>query len=233
VNVHHLQHVPFENLGSIEPALKKKGHQLAATHLYKNEPLPAVDDIDWLIVMGGPMGIYDENAFPWLKPEKTFIYNAIDSGKIVLGTCLGAQLIADALSAKVYKNRHREIGWFPINRSPEAGNTILSTAMPGRLEVFHWHGDTFDIPKGATILAESEACKNQGFIMDDRIVALQFHLETTLQSARLLIDNCRDELDGSRYVQSESEILANHQRFTTINQAMLSVLEALESKGSE
>lgn len=96
--------------------------------------------------------------------------------------------------------------------------------------MFHWHGDTFDIPKGAAVLAASEACKNQGFIMDNRVVALQFHLEATLQSARSLIDNCRYELDGSPYVQSESEILANKQRFSTINQVMRSVLEALESK---
>ena len=230
MNVHHLQHVSFENLGSIESVLREKGHHLSSTHLYKNDPLPAVDDIDWLIVMGGPMGIYDEKAFPWLTSEKKFINDAINYGKIVLGICLGAQLIADALGVKVYKNRHREIGWFHINRSPEADDTILSKAIPEQIEVFHWHGDTFDIPKGAAVLAASEACKNQGFIMDNRVVALQFHLEATLQSARSLIDNCRDELDGSPYVQSESKMLANKQRFSTINQVMRSVLEALESK---
>lgn len=233
MKIHHLQHVPFEDLGSIESVLREKGHQLSATHLYKNEPLPTVDDLDWLIVMGGPMGIYDETVYPWLKPEKRFIDAVIDSGKIVLGICLGAQLIADVLGAKVYKNRHREIGWFPINPTPEADDTILSTAMPQRLEGFHWHEDTFDIPKGATILAESEACNNQGFIMDNRVVAFQFHLETTFQSARSLIDNCRNELDGSQYVQSASEILANNQRFSTINRVMASVLEVLEGRTSE
>lgn len=233
MKIHHLQHVPFEDLGSIKPALREKGHQLSATHLYKNESLPDVEDIDWLIVMGGPMGIYDEKAYPWLTSEKRFLYDAIESGKVVLGICLGAQLIADVLGAKVYKNRHREIGWFPINRSPEARDTILSTAMPERLEVFHWHGDTFDIPRGANILAESEACNNQGFVLDDRIVALQFHLETTVQSATSLIANCRDELDGSLYVQSEGEILAQDQRFSTINRVMVSVLEALESRNPD
>lgn len=232
MRVHHLQHVPFEGLSSIESVLKEKGHQLSSTHLYDGQPLPPVNDIDWLIVMGGPMGIYDENIYPWLKEEKQFIKKAINSGKIVLGICLGAQLIASALGAKVYKNKYREIGWFNIRRSPDTINTILSTAMPESTEVFHWHGDTFDIPEGASILAESEACKNQGFIIDDRVVALQFHLETTVESAKALIENCSGELDGSVYVQTENELLSNKQRFININRIMIDVLTALEEKNT-
>lgn len=110
MRVHHLQHVPFEGLSSIESILKEKGHQLSATHLYDDQSLPSINDIDWLIVMGGPMGIYDEESYPWLSAEKRFIKEAINSGKIVLGICLGAQLIADALGARIYKNEHREIG---------------------------------------------------------------------------------------------------------------------------
>jgi len=231
VKIHHLQHVPFEGLGSMQAVLREKGHQLSSTHLYANQNFPLLDNLDWLIVMGGPMGVYDEETCPWLRKEKKFIRDAINSGKIVLGICLGAQLIADVLGARVYKNIHREIGWFDISRSAEAGGTILSKAMPERVEAFHWHGDTFDIPEGAILIAESEACKNQGFIMDDRVLALQFHLETTLESARSLIDNCADELDGSSYVQSKNEILSNPQRFSNINQVMRSVLAALERKG--
>ena len=230
MKVHYLQHVPFEGLGSIEPVLKEKGHQLSATHLYLDQPLPLLHDIDWLIVMGGPMGIYQEEIYPWLRLEKKFIKEAIQSGKTVLGICLGAQLIADALGSRVYKNRHREIGWFNINRLAQASNTILSEAIPEQAEVFHWHGDTFDIPQGAAALASSEACENQGFIMDDRIVALQFHLETMPESASSLVENCGDELDGSAYVQSKNDLLSNRQRFSSINQIMLSVLEAVESK---
>jgi len=233
MKVHYLQHVPFEGLGSIEPVLKEKGHQLSATHLYANQPLPLLHDIDWLIVMGGPMGIYQEDIYPWLRMEKKFIEEAIQSGKTVLGICLGAQLIADTLGSRIYKNRHREIGWFNINRLAQASNTILSQAIPEQAEVFHWHGDTFDIPQGAVALASSEACKNQGFIMDDRIVALQFHLETTPESVSLLVENCGNELDGSAYVQSENDLLSNRQRFSSINQIMLSVLEALEHKAVE
>ena len=230
MRIHHLQHVPFEGLGSIEPVLKEKGHQLTATHLYDKQPLPMAEDIDWLIVMGGPMGIYDEQAYPWLKTEKQFIADVVAAGKILLGICLGAQLIADVLGAKVYRNKHKEIGWFNIRRSPEAEGTILQQALPAQAEVFHWHGDTFDIPEGAQPLAESDACPNQGFILDDRVVAFQFHLETTLISAQALIDNGRDELDGSQYVQTESEMLSCPQRFSNINRIMRSVLETLEAR---
>jgi len=98
------------------------------------------------------------------------------------------------------------------------------------MEAFHWHGDTFDMPQGTKTIAASEACQNQGFIINNRIVGFQFHLETTLQSAKALINNCRDELDKSQYVQTESEILSDNQRFININQVMYSVLEALEAQ---
>ncbi|MFK5925866.1 MAG: type 1 glutamine amidotransferase [Desulfuromusa sp.] len=228
MNIHSLQHVPFEGLGSIEAALKAGGHNLSSTHLYKNQPLPSIEEIDWLIVMGGPMGIYDEVDYPWLKPEKEFILQAVKTGRIVLGICLGAQLIATVLGAKVYKNRHKEIGWFTIDRSPEIDTTILSSAFPEQAEVFHWHGDTFDVPAGAKLLASSRACRFQGFILNDRVVGLQFHLETTPELVQQLISNSADELDGSPYVQSEQEMLENPQRFLRINQIMAAMLESLE-----
>ncbi len=232
MRVHHLQHVAFEGLSSIELILKEKGHHLTATHLYNGQTLPFVSDIDWLIIMGGPMSIYDETTYPWLSVEKTFIKEAIDAGKIVLGICLGAQLIADVLGAKVHKNKHREIGWFDTNRSSETDQTILSAAIPPQFKAFHWHGDTFDMPADAQALASSEACKNQGFIIHNRVVGFQFHLETTLHSASALIEHCRDELDDSHYVQIESDMLSNKQRFTDINQIMHAVLEALEKQFS-
>ena len=228
MRVHYIQHVPFEGLSSMESCLKGRGHTLSVTHLYKNQALPPLDDIDWLIVMGGPMGISDEAVYPWLHDEKEFIKAAIHQDKIVLGICLGAQLIADAMGAKVYKNNYREIGWFDIRRSEKADNTILSSVLPEKIKVFHWHGDMFDIPDGATPLAESEACKHQAFIMGERVLALQFHLETTLASASALIDNCGNELDGSRYVHSAEEILGDPQMFSDINGLMFSILEVLE-----
>ena len=230
MHIHYLQHVPFEGLGSIEGELTGRGHQLTSTQLYKDEPLPAADNIDWLIIMGGPMGIFDESEYPWLQQEKDFIRQVIEAGKIVLGICLGAQLIAAALGAKVYKNRYREIGWFNINRHPAAGDTLLASAIPVQAEVFHWHGDTFDIPAGAKPLAFSVACPNQGFILDNRVVGFQFHLETTPETAQLLIKHCRDELDGSPYVQTERELLADPRKFMQINQIMAKILDTLEKQ---
>ncbi len=229
MKVHYLQHVPFEGLSSIEPVLIEKGHQLSSTHLYDTPLFPSVDEFDWLIVMGGPMGIYDHDTYSWLADEKNFIKMAIDSGKVVLGICLGAQLIADVLGAKVYQNEYREIGWFNISRLPGVDDTILADAFPDRLEVFHWHGDTFDIPDGAVSLAESEACLRQGFIFNNRVVGFQFHLEMTSESATALIEHCGNELDGSHYVQSSIEILADTEKFMVINDVMLLVLNALET----
>ena len=230
MRVHYLQHVPFEGLGAIEGYMREKGHELSCTRLFAGETLPAVDSFDWLIVMGGPMGIYDEDQYPWLADEKVCIGQAIRAGKTVLGVCLGAQLIADVLRARVYFGGHREIGWFDITRAAEAEQTTLSKALPEKTEVFHWHGDTFDIPEGAVRLAESAACKNQGFVYGNRVVALQFHLETTPESAAALVGNCRAELDGSDFVQSEEEILAGFAKYTGLNLILTDVLAALEEQ---
>lgn len=228
MNVHYLQHVPFEDLGSMEQHLVSKGHNLSSTKLYSGERLPDSENFDWLIVMGGPMGIYDEGQYPWLREEKEFIKQAIEQRKIVLGICLGAQLIAAALGADVKKNLHREIGWFTIERDQQIEKTRLASAFPQQLDVFHWHGDTFSTPEGAIPVASSQACANQGFFYNGRVLALQFHLETTPTSAANLIENCRDELDGSFYVQSEQELLEKPERFNRINQVMSAILGTLE-----
>ncbi len=232
MRVHYIQHVAFEDLGAIQPYLLDKGHDLGVTHLYAGEVLPAVDDLDWLIVMGGPMGIYDYNQYPWLKAEKAFVRQAIDAGKMVLGVCLGAQLIADVLGSTadkraVYAGQHKEIGWFDIHKSVELDETVLGTVFPDTLEAFHWHGDMFDVPKGAKAVGSSAACSNQGFVYDNRVVGFQFHLETTPESAAALIDACGDELDGSIYVQDAQTILADKKRFERLNQIMYAVLDAL------
>jgi GMP synthase-like glutamine amidotransferase len=227
MKIHCLQHVAFEGLGSMAAYFEDKGHGVSYTHLYLGQPCPSPADFDWLVVMGGPMGVHDEEVYPWLSGEKRFIGESIARGKRVLGICLGAQLIADVLGARVFKNRHREIGWFPIHPCEEIDATPLAPVFPAPLEVFHWHGDTFEIPSAAIPIASSEACRNQGFIVGNRIVGLQFHLETTPESARSLVENCGDELDGSPYVQAPDAILADAAKFAAINTAMTALLEAL------
>lgn len=233
MNVHYLQHVPFEGLGSIETWFKNQGHTITVTHLYKNEELPSIEDIDWLIVMGGPMGVEDQAIYPWLTKEKAFIKQAIDQNKIVLGICLGAQLIADVLGAYIIKNSFREIGWFPIQFSEEAKATELGTALPNEFDAFHWHGDTFSIPDHAIPLASSKACLNQGFILNDKVIALQFHLETTATSVLDLTIHCKNELDNSQYVQTADEMLERPERFENINKIMNLILEYLEKSGEQ
>ncbi len=232
MRVHYIQHVAFEGLGAMQPYLLDKGHDLSVTHLYAGDALPAVDDLDWLIVMGGPMGIYDYEDYAWLKAEKAFIRQAIDAGKTVLGVCLGAQLIADVLGSAadkraVYAGQHKEIGWFDIHKSTELDETVLGNVFPYTLEAFHWHGDMFDVPAGAKAVGSSAACPNQGFVYDNRVVGFQFHLETTPESAAALIDACGDELDGSTYVQGAQAMLADKKRFERLNQTMYAVLDAL------
>ncbi|TNE76813.1 MAG: type 1 glutamine amidotransferase [Gammaproteobacteria bacterium] len=232
MNVHYLQHVPFEGLGSMENWFRAQNHSISATHLYAGETLPTQDNFDWLVVMGGPMGVNDEQEYPWLAEEKRFIRETIDAGKRVLGICLGAQLIADALGAAVTRNPLREIGWFPITVNEAARTTAIGTVLRGEPEVFHWHGDRFAIPDGATPLASSIACDNQGFLYDDRVLGLQFHLETTEQSARDLSLHCGNELDGSEFVQSTEQMLSQPERFTAINRLMTTLLEVMADETS-
>ncbi len=206
MKIHYLQHVPFEGPAFLETIAHACGAELAGTRLFEGEPLPGRSDFDLLAIMGGPMGVHDEKKYPWLAGEKKFIGEMIDAGKKTIGICLGAQLIADIMGAAVYKNHYCEIGWFPVLRRGDALSSCIGRALPEQFYAFHWHGDTFNIPNGAVRIAESEACGNQGFVYDDRVVGLQFHLEATPGSVGALLDNCRDELDGSGFVQSEKEI---------------------------
>jgi GMP synthase-like glutamine amidotransferase len=227
MRLHYFQHVPFEGLGSIEPWAKERAHEITSTRLYAKDPFPNLDDIDWLVIMGGPMGIYEEDKYPWLFKEKKYIDQAIVNGKIVLGICLGAQLIADVLGAKVYPNVYKEIGWFPVQKTIDTTETRIADFLPEQIDAFHWHGDTFDIPLGAVHIAKSAACENQGFIYDDQVVALQFHLETIEQSARDLIANCKDDLRSGPFIQSSEAILTDTSRFKKINVLMGELLNHL------
>lgn len=149
MRVHYVQHVPFEGLGAIEPWIRARGFTLCATRLFAGDVLPPLADFDWLIVMGGPMGVADEARYPWLAQEKRMIREAVDANKTVLGICLGAQLIAHALDAEVTQNRYKEIGWFVVERCEEARHSALTQRLPSRLLAFHWHGDAFALPAGA------------------------------------------------------------------------------------
>ncbi|WOO41204.1 type 1 glutamine amidotransferase [Rubellicoccus peritrichatus] len=226
MRAHYFQHVPFEGLGSIEPWLESKGYEITKTQFFDTANIPELKAIDLLIVMGGPMSINDGQEYPWLIEEKAFIRRAVEAGKPVLGICLGAQLIAGSLGSRVYQNNEKEIGWFPIQDITSNDESVFH--FPASVEVFHWHGETFDLPPGAVRIAESEGCKNQAFQIGKSVIGLQFHLETTPKSADAIVSHCRDELTPAKYIQSESVILATPtQKYQTINGVMAEVLSYL------
>jgi len=227
MRAHCFQHVSFEGLGSIELWLDSNGYELSSTRFFESADLPDPDAIDLLVVMGGPMSVNDEDQFPWLVLEKQFIRELIESGKPVLGICLGAQLIANALGANVYPNPVKEIGWFPIHAVAAADGPVFK--FPPAVTVFHWHGETFNLPPGAIRLAESAGCRNQAFQLGRRVIGLQFHLETTPVSAGEMVSNCREELVPSSFVQTAEEILsAGSGSYQTINALMCRILSFLQ-----
>jgi len=226
MNIHWLQHVEFEGLGSIQDWGVSRGHRFSCSRLFSGEPLPKQDSFEMLIVMGGPMGIYDHRDYPWLVEEKDFIGQTIHQNKPVLGICLGAQLIGDVLGARVFANSDKEIGWFPVVREQNCPEP-LDSLLPENPTVFHWHGDTFDLPAESTHLYSSTACANQAFLYRDRVVGLQFHLETTPESRNQLIANCKSELVKAPWVQLEEAILAMEDHFKAINRVMNDILDYL------
>ena len=207
-----------------------RGHRLTGTRFYTNDELPSLSELDWLIIMGGPMGIFDYQNYPWLSQEQRFIRKAIDSGKTIIGICLGAQLIANVLGAKIYRNRYKEIGWYPIEMTPESFSRRPFNTFPTKFEVFHWHGDTFEIPSNATRLAKSAACDNQAYIYDNRVIGLQFHLETTEEGIRNIVANCSHELVDAPFIQSAECMLSRKTNFRITNKKMAAILNELESQ---
>jgi GMP synthase (glutamine-hydrolysing) len=226
MKIHYFQHVPFEGLGNIENWIKSKGHSLSATHFYENAALPKLNEIDWLIVMGGPMGAYEEDIYPWLVIEKKFIERAIESGIKVLGICLGAQLIASVLGAKVYPNAHKEIGWFPLRLTKAGADSYIFEGFPAEFTVFHWHGDTFNLPAGAKHLAASEVCVHQAFLYNKNVLALQFHLDVLKDNIAQWVQSGANELIEAPYIQKAGEMLSQDERFAVIEKYMGQVLDS-------
>lgn len=177
-----LQHIACEPPAAFEDELLSRGLELVRVELDEGEPLPDWREFEGTIVMGGPMGAYDEDAHPWLVEEKRAIAEAARAGHPVWGVCLGAQLLASALGAHVYPGPEPEVGLLPVQLTPEAAHDPVFAEAPSSFPTLQWHGDTFDLPTGATLLASSPAYPNQAFVFK-RAYALQFHLEVSPQLA--------------------------------------------------
>lgn len=235
MNIHYLQHVPFENPGSILVWAAQERHPVTCTKLYEVHTFPQLAEFDWLIIMGGPMNIYEEEEYPWLKEEKQFIKAAIEADKLILGLCLGAQLIADAIGGRVIKNTWKEIGWFAVTLTEEAQRHPAFSFLPEHPVVFEWHGDTFiELPAGTVYLAENEACPNQAFAYGERIFGFQFHLENTWEIIVNLMKHCANEMTAGKYIQTAEEITAQKHLVGQDNEWMrqfLFKLEQLEEAG--
>jgi GMP synthase-like glutamine amidotransferase len=236
LRLHGLRHESFEKEGEIAVWAKERGHTLTHTDLWNGENPPALDTFDFLIVMGGPMNIYEEDKFPWLAVEKRFLKESIAAGKRVLGVCLGAQLLADVLGGKVTKGAHREIGWHTVSAGPDAARSRVFAGLPKAYEAFHWHGDTFAIPPKALWTARSEACAHQAFsACEDRVVGLQFHLETNAESLAALAAGCADEVtvDPVRhpYVQSIDAMTAQPERLGELRTLLNHILDNMAALG--
>lgn len=222
MRVQVLQHVRFEGIGSIESWLSSRPSEVGYTRFHETgHTLPDPHGLDLAIVMGGPMSVNDERSLPWLKAEKAFIREAIRAGVALVGVCLGAQLIASALGSGVFRNPRKEIGWFEVS-----GIQVDDAfRFPASLTAFHWHGETFDLPRGARRLASSRACENQAFQFGSNVVGVQFHLETTPQSLDAIVGACREELVEAPFVQSEAALRAvPPQAYARINEVMSDLL---------
>ncbi|HKI45156.1 MAG TPA: type 1 glutamine amidotransferase [Balneolales bacterium] len=226
MDIHVLQHVPYEGPGIIRDWAGKNNHRLHIHPVFlEDSSLPQFHSDDVLVVMGGPMNIYEEEKYPWLVDEKAVIREAVATGRKVLGICLGAQLIADVIGGKVVRNEHAEIGWFPIEWTPIAMDSVLFKHSTKEMMVYHWHGDRFELPASAELLAGSEACANQAFIYKEHVAGFQFHAEMRKDDATRLIEHNTDELKPGTFIQSEEQMLAQPEWFNNTNKWMARFLD--------
>ena len=226
-----LQHVPFEGPAVIRTWATINGHELRCIDASEAFELPPINSFDGLIIMGGPMSVNDQ--FTWMQAEMDLIRTAINAGHYVIGICLGAQLIAASLAAKITASQHREIGWFNVeytlSAEQKAAHPHWSNGLfPAQFTPLHWHGDRFDIPSQATAIIHSQACQNQAFIIGEHTLALQFHLEFDRSTAARVAQASLKELsEGGQYVQNEQEILSNEKAFNDANALLFLLLDGM------
>ncbi|MBV9988489.1 MAG: amidotransferase [Chitinophagaceae bacterium] len=210
MHIHCFQHVAFETPGSILDWAAQHGHTISySLFAEQRQQFPSLDSIDALLIMGGPMNVDEESTYPWLKAEKRYIKSAIDSGKKIIGICLGAQLIAAALGEPVFRGKEKEIGFFPVSFSSIARQNPWFAHFPERYTVFHWHGDTFDLPEQARLIASTAVCRSQAFVIGDNILGIQFHPEMTKETIEQMLLHDAGELSEKGPWIQQAEAIRN------------------------
>jgi GMP synthase-like glutamine amidotransferase len=221
MRIHFIQHVHFESPGYLLEWATAQQHTISFTKIYESVTFPAADTMDLLVVMGGPMGVYEEDKYAWLTAEKAFIKAVIAAGTKVLGICLGAQLIAEVSGAKVYPNTEKEIGWWPIQKIINEKTLPLTASLPDEFMTFHWHGDTFDLPPGAVHLFATRVCHHQGFLLNEQVAGLQFHMEATPALVEQMATHGQDELVTAPHIQSAQQMQEQSARYAASQQKQL------------
>lgn len=229
MKIHILQHVHFEGPGYIFDWAKENNHSLSFTKFYEAFALPLPTEIDFLVILGGPMSIDEESKYSWLIGEKGYISEMINKGKKVLGICFGSQLIADALGSDVFNNSEKEIGWFPIKKNPNTTNNWVKS-LPDDLVAFHWHRQTYNLPDGCEILFSSQTTNIQGFSFKNKVYALQLHLEIRQVDLKEMVKIMHQDLtEGERYVHTANEIMGERCHFAPNKSALFSLLDHIAS----
>jgi len=208
-------HAPFEQPGLIEEWAKDRGHDFIKVNLYENEIPPPPEVFDLLVIMGGPMGVYDEKEYPFLSFEKEYLKKALKSKPYLFGICLGAQLLAHSLGARIRKNLYPEVGFFPIyfNAQAQLSYPFKDFVKVRTKMAFHYHEDMFEIPKNALRLARSEFCENQGFSFNhDKVIGLQYHWEVTPSIVYDILENTYN-YTPQKSVQDKKTILKLAQEY--------------------
>lgn len=209
-----VKNIPMEGPGTIEDYLRGKRISYRVAEFSKGDRPATVDDYTHLVIMGGPMAIYEMDRYPYLKDEAKLIEDFVKKGRAVLGVCLGAQMLAHVLGARVYPGDVKEIGWFKVELTEEGlkdpAIKELEIDGSGKAEVFQWHGDTFDLPEGGKRIASSEAYPNQAFVYNKNVYALQFHIEVTPEIIGQWFEHDEDIARALEMVRHAEEIFKDY-----------------------
>ncbi|MFC1555491.1 type 1 glutamine amidotransferase [candidate division KSB1 bacterium] len=225
MRVHYLLHNFFVRPAEVDTWVKKNSHSVTQTLLYENDPFPGLNDFDFLIIFGGTMGVYEGENYSWMKPEKKFVEKVIKNKKAVFGICMGAQLLADVLGGKVYKNSHKEIGWHEVEMKPDAQDSSIFGNLPERFPAVHWHGDLFEVPDSCFSIASSIITPNQAFEYNKITAATQFHPEYNLFSLQESIQYSPEDVGSGPYAQTEQEILSGAHQLPAMHNILFSILD--------